>query len=170
MKITGRNIKRRLYGIGKLPNRLSRAKYFRGHGVHSPFVYAIVRQVFMKSRLMTDDRTLYDALRGEGVSEARAVQLQNLYAHCGYSRFVLNGIDKADFVVLTREFAAERLRAVIDEAKRTGATVAVMTPYDGRERENECRAIVAGHNGTTVDNRGYLLVFNNGLPKQHFRL
>ena len=171
MKITGRNIKRRLYGIGKLPNRLSRAKYFRGHGVHSPFVYAIVRQVFMKSRLATDDRTLYDALQAAGVPAKRAVQLQNLCLHCGYADFELNGIREGlDLVILTREYPTDGLRAVVDEAKRTGATVAIMAPYDGRERENECRTIVAAHRGTTVDNRGYLLVFNNGLPKQHFRL
>jgi len=33
-----------------------------------------------------------------------------------------------------------------------------------------CRQIVAAHRSTTVDNRGYLLIFNNNLPKQHFRI
>ncbi len=51
-----------------------------------------------------------------------------------------------------------------------GNTVAVMSPYDGRERRAMCLQIVAAHPSTTVDNRGYLLVFNNNLPKQHFRI
>ena len=51
-----------------------------------------------------------------------------------------------------------------------GNTVAVMSPYDGRERRAMCLQIVAAHRSTTVDNRGYLLVFNNNLPKQHFRI
>ena len=35
----------------RLRSHLARARFFRGHGVHSPFVYAIVRQVIMKTEL-----------------------------------------------------------------------------------------------------------------------
>lgn len=171
MKITGRNIKRRLYGVKSLTNRLSRAKYFRGHGVHSPFVYAIVRRVFMQSRFITDDRSVYDALCNRGVPESRAMQLQNLYSHCCYERFDLNAVAEGDdFVVLTREIPNESLKGYAAEAERIRATLVVMAPYDGRERETVCGEIIAAHHGTTVDNRGYLLIFNNYLPKQHFRL
>ena len=49
MKIVGHPISFRLPGrVSELRNRLSRARYFRGHGVHSPFVYDIVRSVFMR--------------------------------------------------------------------------------------------------------------------------
>ena len=45
MKIVGHPISFRLPGrVSELRNRLSRARYFRGHGVHSPFVYDIVRE------------------------------------------------------------------------------------------------------------------------------
>ena len=56
------------------------------------------------------------------------------------------------------------------EAGEAGHTVAVMSPYDGRVRQALCAQIVAQHRSTTVDNRGYLLIFNNHLPKQHFRI
>ena len=68
----------------RLRSHLARARFFRGHGVHSPFVYAIVRQVFMKTELAEGDRSLYAALRERDVNERRAVQLQNLFIHCGY--------------------------------------------------------------------------------------
>ena len=55
-------------------------------------------------------------------------------------------------------------------AAEAGHTVALMSPYDGCERQALCGQIVAEHASTTVDNRGYLLVFNNNLPKQHFRI
>lgn len=42
-------------GMAELRNRLSRARYFRGHGVHSPFVYTIVREVFMRRELLPGD-------------------------------------------------------------------------------------------------------------------
>jgi len=53
MKIVGHPISFRLPGrVSELRNRLSRARYFRGHGVHSPFVYDIVRSVFMRDDLL----------------------------------------------------------------------------------------------------------------------
>lgn len=42
--------------------RLVRMRHFRGHGVHSPFVYAIVRQVLMRRTLLGADTSLRDAL------------------------------------------------------------------------------------------------------------
>ena len=49
MRIGGRTIGLGFYGrIAELHNRLVRARYFRGHGVHSPFVYNIVRDVYKR--------------------------------------------------------------------------------------------------------------------------
>ena len=161
MKISGRTIKRRLYGLRNLPADLKRARYFRGHGVHSPFVYAIVRQVFMRSTLIAkSDTALFDALTDRGISARRAVQLQNIMIHCGYTSF---GIDCADV-------PAERLEAMAAKASAEGATLCIMSPWYDRRRDEACRAIIAKHRCTDIDNRGYLLLFNNYLPKQSFRL
>ena len=73
MKIVGHPISFRLPGrVSELRNRLSRARYFRGHGVHSPFVYDIVRSVFMRDDLLPGRRDLYEALLTAGVSRRRA--------------------------------------------------------------------------------------------------
>ena len=62
MKVSGRNLARRLMMLG---NALSRVKHRRGHGVHSPFVYSLVRKVFMSKVLDESLGTvLYDSLRG----------------------------------------------------------------------------------------------------------
>lgn len=170
MKIVGHPISFRLPGrVSELRNRLSRARYFRGHGVHSPFVYDIVRSVFMCDDLLPGRRDLYEALLTAGVSRRRAVQLQNLMIHCGYTTFGLNRAD-AEFCIATRSLSRTETLALVGDAAAAGNTVAVMSPYDGRERRAMCLQIVAAHRSTTVDNRGYLLVFNNNLPKQHFRI
>ena len=159
MKIVGHPISFRLPGrVSELRNRLSRARYFRGHGVHSPFVYDIVRSVFMRDDLLT-----------AGVSRRRAVQLQNLMIHCGYTTFGLNRAD-AEFCVATCGLPRPATLALVRAAAEAGHTVALMSPYDGCERQALCGQIIAGHASTTVDNRGYLLIFNNHLPKQHFRI
>ena len=171
MKINGRTILQRLYGVTRFGNRLSRARYFRGHGVHSPFVYNIVRQVFMRSTLAVAEDQLYASMIEAEVPRKRAVQLRNLVGHCSYESV---GIDCAceghDFVVLTHRTPSQMLESIANEAQRNATNLAIIAPYASRERDEACRAIVAAHRSTTVDNRGYLLVFNNHLPKQHFKL
>ena len=170
MKISGRTILQRLYGATRWGNRMSRARYFRGHGVHSPYVYAIVRQVFMRSKPVACDE-LFDLLLSSGIPRKRAVQLRNLVEHCSYSKVGIDcGCEGHDFVVLTRHFPDEGLAHVAREAQDCGTTLAIVAPYANRERDEVCRRIVEAHPSTTVDNRGYLLVFNNHLPKQHFKL
>lgn len=170
MRIGGRNIGLGFYGrIAELRNRLARARYFRGHGVHSPFVYTIVRNVFMRDALLPGDRELYRTLCGAGVARRRAMQLQNLAIHCGFGTFGLNRAD-AQFCILLPHLSRVETLALVSAAGEAGHAVAVMSPYDGRDRQMLCRQIVAAHRSTTVDNRGYLLIFNNDLPKQHFRI
>ena len=174
MKITGRNIKRRLYGLRTLPSNLKRARYFRGHGVHSPFVYAIVREVFMRSELNTEHRELYDALLNINVAKRRAIQLQNLMEHCKYATFNIDcepqQFKDCDIVIASIDIPAEELAELADKAREEKITLCIMSPSLDRQRDEACQAIVAAHPCTSVDNRGYLLLFNNHLPKQKFRL
>ena len=171
MKISGRTIRQRLYGITRVGNRLSRARYFRGHGVHSPFVYNVVRQVFMRSTLAVEEDAFFGEMIAARVPRKRAVQLRNLAAHCSYERV---GMDcecaGLDFVVLTANTPSADLVQIAEQAKQSGTNLAIVAPYASRERNEACKAIVAAHRSTTVDNRGYMLVFNNHLPKQHFKL
>lgn len=123
----------------------------------------------MRRELLPGEHTLYRALVQRGVSSKRAVQLQNLAIHCGYASFGMNRAD-GDLCVVTREISRVQTLAVVRAAVAARRTVAVMDPYAGCERLAMCRQLVAEHASTTVDNRGYLLIFNNGLPKQHFEL
>ena len=123
----------------------------------------------MRGELLPGDRRLYRALRGAGVPERRAIQLQNVAIHCGYGTFGLNRAD-AEFCVATCGLPRPATLALVRAAAEAGHTVALMSPYDGCERQALCGQIVAEHASTTVDNRGYLLIFNNHLPKQHFKL
>lgn len=154
----------------QLRSHLARARFFRGHGVHSPFVYALVRQVFMQTELAGSDRTLYDALREQGVCRRRAIQLQNLFRHCGYTRFGLNCAADTDLCVVTVDTPVDRLPQFAEAVRQQRTTLCIMEPYADAERRDCCRHLTAEHPSTSVDNRGYLLLFNGALPKQHFKL
>ena len=174
MKISGRNLKQRLYGLRNITSNIKRARYWRGHGVHSPFVYGIVRQVFMKRSLMSQERELYDALLKEGIATRRAIELQNLMTHCAYEHFAINSMpnsaDGSWMIIATRKTPASELRVLAENAKQSGSTLCIVAPAYDRERGTACKQIVEQHLCTSVDNRAYLLIFNNHLPKQRFRL
>lgn len=174
MKNSGRNLKRRLYGLLHVRDRVKRMRYFRGHGVHSPFVYAVVRQVFMRSNFLTDDpyftTIVYESLLGQQIPRKRALQLVNLCVHCGYREISYLRPCAADLMIVPPHIEPANFPEYLRVARNCGATLAIVAPGLNRERELACRKIVAAHAGTTVDNRGFLLIFNNHLPKQHFRL
>ena len=145
MKIVGHPISFRLPGrVSELRNRLSRARYFRGHGVHSPFVYDIVRSVFMRDDLLPGRRDLYEALLTAGVSRRRAVQLQNLMIHCGYTTFGLNRAD-AEFCIATRSLSAGACGG--RSGAYRGADVAL-------RRLRTASAVRADYRGTRFDDGG----------------
>lgn len=171
MKRSGRTLKQRLYGLKHLPSRLRRARYFRGHGVHSPYIYNIVRQVFMRSKPIGDEHALYDALQRKEIKHKRALQLQNLYTFCDYSSWSIDNLsEETSLLVATLDTAADHLADFARRATEIGATLCIIAPYYDAARWETCNAIIEAHHSTSVDNRGYLLLFNNHLPKQRFRL
>ena len=170
MKRSGRSLKQRLQDISYLPSYIRRARYFRGHGVHSPFVYNIVRKVFMQSKLYTADNALYGELMDKGVAKRRSVQLANLAEHCGYDNWSIDSMEDKKMIIATLDICHTELEQYAEYARQRGATLCIITPYNNRERWEVCRRIIDAHPSTTVDNRAYLLIFNNHLPKQRFRL
>ncbi|MBP3548482.1 MAG: hypothetical protein J6J64_07390 [Alistipes sp.] len=170
MKRSGRTLKQRLYGLKHLPSYVRRARYFRGHGVHSPYVYAIVRQVFMQNKLYAGSHPLYDTLLALGVARRRCVQLANLVDHCGYGSWSVDSLERVDMIVATLATTYAHLEEYARYARECGATLCVVSPYNNANRWAVCSALIDSHPSTTVDNRGFLLIFNNHLPKQRFRL
>lgn len=169
---TERSIRHRLFGLASLPARIARARYFRGHGVHSPFVYAIVRHVFMARRLLGDETSLHDALLHRGISRRRAVELQNLCTHCGYRSFAFDDDETScELRLLTAGLDPLRTCEQVRQAAGMGTTVVLLAPYASRERAALCAGLIERHDCTSVDNRGYLLLFSDRhLPKQHYRI
>lgn len=160
-------VKGRVMSFG---NRLSRARYFRGHGVHSPFVYSMVREVFMRHTLMEGDHSLYEALRRGGVEQKRAIQLQNVALHTHCTTFAINHRD-SQLCILDNSMPPTEVQDILRDAVKCGATVVLLDPYKEAAWRALCARIVNAHPTTTVDNRAYLLVFNDvRLPKQHFRI
>ena len=129
----------------------------------------------MCSKLYDGSATdLYDALLLRGVAKRRAIQLQNLMSHCRYERYAidcaLEQMAEADMVIATTAVCPAELAKMAEKACEAKCTLCIMSPSLDKARDRACMAIVESHKCTSVDNRGYLLIFNNHLPKQKFRL
>lgn len=226
-----RNIRKNIVRAAVYSRTLVRLKHYRGAGVHSPFVYGIVRNAIMKKTPQGTDRALFDELRGRGFSRRRAAQLQNLYTFRGFTSAVfaegrggfyeadagskgtgvrieaegqaevrsevgvgvgmgmgvgmgvgvgvgvrsettkLPPLDAGTLCFAMPDLSAEDTSALAERAADAGATICFIGPYASRSRHRLARQLVAAHRHTSVDNRGFLLLFfNRRLPKQHFRL
>ncbi len=142
--------------------RISHIRHLRGHNIHSPYIYKIAREVFLAHKLIpADDISIYE--RVCEVDERLAIELQNIYTTCEYS-------DPEQMKILTTELCEEQILQSITEAKENGTTIVVLLPCRDHAREALCERIVAQHHSTTLWRAGYLLIFNNHLPKQHFQL
>ena len=172
----------------KIKNRASRAilytkstlrvKHFRGHGVHSPFVYAIIRKVFMKYTFANDDRELYRGLRGELCDRKMSRQLQNLYTHCSYSSFFIvtennnYDLDKDyDIIIIAPNVDTQAIDKIFDTTLDTGTPVVVVYPRSNKKRYKLCSKRIDSDQYLTIDNRRFMLFYcDTKLPRQHFKL
>ena len=124
----------------------------------------------MQGKLYNSNNALYTSLIDKGVAKRRSVQLANLAEHCGYDNWCIDSMDEKQMIILTLDTGYTELVRYAEYAREKGATLCIINPYHNRERWEVCLDIIDAHPSTTIDNRAYLLVFNNHLPKQRFRL
>ncbi len=175
-KISGKSIKRKLVKAVLYSRTFTRIRHYRGHGIHSPFVYSLIREAFMKRAICGSDRSLYDALRNCGVGNHSATQLQNLHSYCGYDGFVLldentTALPPQRFCVIPPHVEMEKMNELFAALPADNGALAILSPRQSRKRMRMCMDLVKRCKCLTIDNRGYILFFfDRKLPRQHFKL
>ncbi len=124
----------------------------------------------MRRTFSTQQSLLYDLLLGLGVRNRCATEIENLRHHCGYSSFGVDTLEPLNMVVYSVGYDYQLTQQAIENGVSCGTTIVILSPYATPHRAKMCDKIVAQHHSTTLNRRGYLVVFNNHLPKQHFVL
>lgn len=139
-----------------------RIRHYRGHGVHSPFVYSLVRNVFMKRKPHDGTGDIYNKLTAGGVRRRYATELQNLHSYCTYRTLTTYGMPDA---------GTEELGSMATEAGRSGGTLIVLSPGRTKERKRFCSELALSKKCLSIYRKGYILFFfDDKLPRQHFNL
>lgn len=157
MRIHKYHIRNRIFRFILTLGAMTHIRHWRGHGVHSPYTYSLIRNVFMKKKIQGEDHTIYDQMRKEGLPEKGSIQLQNLHSYCGEHRFS----------IVLRNDPADPLTVPAGEK----AILCVLYPRQNRARVRRCRQMIREHKGLSIDNRRYMLFFyDNRLTKMHYKL
>lgn len=196
MSIFVRNEKKGVAPPCKRP--LPRMRFWRGHGIHSPFMYALVRKVFMKRRITGGDTGLYLALRERGVGKRSAVVLQNMFTHCDRESYTIlgeqgakstacktekehktgesgkdrdPGKERRNLCILLPTAAPELIERQMRVCSEKQGVLAVPAPLRHKAvRETTLRAAWEYH-CVSVDRRDMILCFfDSALQKQHYRI
>ncbi len=160
-------------------------RHFRGRSIHSPFMYGMVRHVFMRNRIDSDDQRLYECLRAEGVKSSTAIMLQNLQTYCTLRQFILTtpqGSEKRQFPDNT--LPSERKlrvilpgvqpRTLIDTAREAALehdVLVILAPHLTRRGREAAQSIRHRYPCVSVD-RGNLMIFifDPKLQPQHYHI
>lgn len=143
-----------------------RVRHFRGHGVHSPFAYRLVREVFMKRRHLHATGPLYEALRECRVGKNTARMAQAVYDYAACNGFAIDS---------EAECPVQGMYCCLggDLPRRLSGcrVIALFRPRASRERYRQCLDAVARHAGLSLDCRCILFLFtDSGLSKEHIKL
>lgn len=158
---------------------IGRMRYWRGHGIHSPFVYNMVRRVFMSSSVQVSSREVYNMLIEQKIASSKtAARIQNLFSYCGYSSALLykdlHSVNNLDHSMLI--FGAEIDETTITEAVESvgierQAALIILGPHKSRKRHKMCNRLIEAHSGVSIDKYSMLILFlDSNYKRQHYKI
>ncbi|MFR9504168.1 MAG: hypothetical protein SNH73_06955 [Rikenellaceae bacterium] len=97
------------------------------------------------------------------------IELANLATHCRCKRVAIDSDDhnNADMIICTSQYSDIDISKLYDKAQECGTAIAILEPY---KRMMLCNSLLEKSCSSSIDRFSYLILLNNHLPKQHFRL
>lgn len=157
-----------------------RVRHWRGANVHSPFMFALVREAILKRRknIHRIDRRLLSFLVKRGVRRKYAILICSIYAHLKLKGYVYGyGYREGTGLVVVPEQIGRddcmRLVNGIQRRKEAGGCVCLVLfrLYQNRRKYHLWREIVRDCDAVTVDlyNIGFVF-FDPRLKKQGYKM
>lgn len=150
-----------------------RRKYRSGHRIHSPYVFKLVRELFMKHRSDTalSDAELTVALCQSGLKYDYSYRVGQFFRYNDFKNYVFNPKSYAgeDCLVLTKIDDLDSLDAVIEQMKNRHkrSAVVILNIY----RNKECRRWWKLQQELSLDlYRMGIVIYDENLNREYFKL
>lgn len=145
-------------------------RHSRGYGIHSPFLYRVVREAMMPQRVKGGDKALYEALRAKGVGSRAATRAQNLLNAMGYTSWSIdepNGNDRG-LAVATQACEPQTIAAMVEGLNERSGAVCVIHRLGDKKRRAICKSLIGRHHCLSASKPTMKLYFSQqGVSKQH---
>ncbi len=155
----------------------SRLRHRKGHGIHSPMAYSIVKEVFNnKDNVLTGNMQIGMSSENQFFSKKSWLEIQKLHAFCSSALMEIIYCDEADtvigngFYVLAGDLTEGAVTRYISEiSEKEGVAciaLALVRKYDSIHGEISSNTSVL-----SIERREYMFCcFRKGFSKQHFVL
>ncbi|MFI3316217.1 MAG: hypothetical protein SNF93_01390 [Rikenellaceae bacterium] len=70
-------------------------------------------------------------------------------------------------IIFTPKSSDSTICDAVNMATNSGTAIVIISPY---KRRDLCNRVIKESRSTSIDRFDYLIIFNNHLPKQHFKL
>lgn len=154
---------------------LMRVKHWRGRSVHSPFLYSVVREGFMRNDSLPINETLFTQLKERGFSQVQALRVCRLYAHLGYESYTFDAANYTDeqLIVLGENITPKDIALIAQKNCKNHRTICVVMHgiYKTKERHHMWNLLSVVTGGVAVDlyHNGYLFI-DCHLNRQKFKM
>lgn len=158
-------------------------RHFRGRSIHSPFMYGMVRNVFMQGRITGPDDRLYNLLRETGLGESASVMLQNMLTYSGLHGYTLIGPKHRvgsctcepqkgrNLCILLPGVPVRTLMEAARDASVRENILVILAPHLTRRGREAAQAIRHHYPCVSVDRCNMVIcIFDHKLQPQHYRI
>lgn len=157
---------------------LLRVRHWRGHDVHSPFTYNLVREALMSHRRNRDmhiDPALKRDLGALGLSESRIGRIGRVYGYLGFNSYAIGAgnYDGEEMLVLPEEISGRDLDELAGRIVALDKRVCVVMTgiYATTTRHSVWHHILRDYDAVCIDLYHLaFVIFDRYLSKQSYKM
>ena len=152
-----------------------RFKYRKGHNIHSPFVFNLVREVFMPqtSKELTIDNQLYEQFHTENVKSRHAKRWCQLYDYMKLQSYCVDPstYNNEELVVVTSIHCVKSLNTIVQDMAQTEGRVVMIVNGINKNQDSRNWWAKEVKNQVVLDFNSFgVIVFDKLLSEKTYKL
>ena len=154
----------------------SRIKYWRGYGVHSPFMYRMVRSALMKHRLLEKNALESVDFNAWGICRRERTMIKNIFVTNGYKDFQVvdspTTLNSDTLYLVPLKCSDQTINSLISQIdNQANCGIIFGNTNRSRKRYDRCKSISQKLDCVSLALHCMFAIFiDQGLKKQHYRM